>query len=176
VLWSEGFYDHNDINNPVKFKLVKDYRMYLDGYSARHPDFDILYNKVTLINGTEQEFYTVHIVSQTFVKSLRYGYWAFLSQLANKYIHYKQVEISVPVFGKHIILIFIDQGERRLDTVTTNVTSSKKENESMSYPFYVFYIISNLGGLYAFMMIILGFITKPFTDKVLDHVLVNDCT
>ena len=42
------------------------------------------------------------------------------------------------------------------DTVTTTVSGEAKETKKMDIVYNAFYIMANMGGVYAFLMVILG--------------------
>ena len=60
------------------------------------------------------------------------------------------------------------------DTVTTSVSGEAKETKKMNMIYNAFYIMANMGGVYAFLMVALGMWLRPVFEAMLARDSVND--
>lgn len=99
----EGFYKYdtlNTIESSVGYRVVSDYRFYLDHADSTLNHFHLHYNKVTRLSGEEYEFYDVILHHQSFVYSQFYGMLQSGFLIDEMWTHYREGRMMQPVFGK----------------------------------------------------------------------------
>lgn len=174
MIYLDGYYKTDTINtanSSVGYKIVSDFNFYMDPVDATITMFNIHYNKVMRLDGTNQTFYTMKLQYQSFVYAQAFGFLDSGLMMDQTYTLYKEENIPQPVFPVR---------RRRMETTTNSdgtlstitVTAGKEEKE-MNIIFAAFYVIANLGGFYTFLMFLFGFFMKPAIDKMFMHEIVN---
>lgn len=105
-VYLDGFYKYNKINDPnaspVGYRIVSDYRFYVDPPDSTINHFQLHYNKVIRDDGTEYEFYDLRLHYQSFVFSTYYGQLFSGISMDNMYTIYRQRKVQQPKLGKNL--------------------------------------------------------------------------
>ena len=64
-------------------------------------------------------------------------------------------------------------GGRNLNSSTVNMTNEIQETSKMSLTYQLLYILSNLGGLYTFLIFAIGTFLRPIVNKIFTFELLN---
>ena len=92
----------------------------------------------------------------------------------------KEVTVFSPSKTVVLIGIFLDSRNlaivRNEDGTTSEFLSEKTEGDQqkMSLVFEIFYTISNLGGLYAMLMFVVGLVLRPIVNKFFNYEIINE--
>lgn len=122
------------------------------------------------MDGTTEMFYTLQNRMRTFVWSQGSATWMQASLfMEDYYIVHEQYSYPQPDFPTVII--------RNLETVensdgtqtTTETNGNTKQTKEMNMIGQFFFLISNLGGLYTFIFLVVGLFLRPMVDKIIAH-------
>jgi hypothetical protein len=174
IIYLDGYYKSDTLNtsdSPVGYKIVSDFNFYMDPVDATITQFNLHYNKVMKLDGTNHTFYDFRLQYQSFVYAQQFGFLDSGILMDQLYTIYREEMMPQPV---------LPSVRRRMETTTNSdgtlstitVTAGKEEKE-MSMIFAAFYVIANLGGFYTFLMFLFGFFMKPAIDKMFMHEIVN---
>jgi hypothetical protein len=159
VVYTEWIYARDNLANPIKVVLNTDKRVLIDPYDVAHTFMEVHPNLVEYEDGSSSRFYSLEDVNYSFVYNIDDIRLAtFTISLSDSYKRYTQYTYKQPD---------INSGTLRR-ALTTTVTE-KKETEKMSAPLLIFYILSQLGGLYSFLLLIVGFFIYPFVTRALTN-------
>lgn len=151
---SEGYYDPSNTTNPIKYRLNQDIRVPVTygGYSERK--YGLVSNTVVKTDGSTSKFFDMEFLSggdfsfgAIYCSNIR----VILSDRYNYYEMYVDYQPST---------------DRR------NLASSGDDN-LMSSEYFIFYILSQAGGLYAFLVLVLGFVVHHITKQSFYHSAIN---
>mmetsp|Transcript_26296 Transcript_26296/g.23261 ORF Transcript_26296/g.23261 Transcript_26296/m.23261 type:complete len:156 (+) Transcript_26296:102-569(+) len=146
-------YNYADPTNPIKYALNQGNHMHY-GNMINNPTMVKMERSVIMdIDGRIRTFWNAKITHFSPVAFQVFpGFPISLeSTLKQNYYKYNQYY----AYGKAT-------GVRRLSSSEVKSSIKSKEEESNNNViFYMFYIMSQLGGLYAFLTLILGFIIQP---------------
>ena len=154
----EGYYDPDNYNNPVKYRINAELGTYLILNQTDNYHFKVKGNVVNMLNGVTREFYTTELGIHDFnyeptIKDLNYTF--MLNHEYTQYDQYIDYEISPTA--------------RRLDSESSSVNY-----DIIPGHYFMFYIMSQLGGLYVFLHLIFGLLMNKWTEQHLKQTLMNE--
>ena len=159
-MYSESYFDYTDLNNPVKFRLVRENFMAFSTHSVQLNYMKLRPNIVRKPNGFEQNMYTLELESYL-NRPLSNNFYpcAFIIYMDNEYDYYQHYVNYQPRSTP------IDR--------TLSVDDIDKNEHLMSTEYFILYIMSQIGGLYCFLTLILGIVVKSFNRSSQLFDLVN---
>jgi hypothetical protein len=165
--FTDGYYDHDDPANPIKYMLRTGHQIIYDPESIDNVQFTLTRNEVIDLDGRTMLFYSTKFNSGYYV----YGTQGFIIQAYfisdDKIIRWNQYyRYSAPTPARRV-----------LESVTVSdkeIIATTGDDVNDSFIFNCFFYWSQLGGLYAFFVMIFGFFMYPITRKIFLHEAVND--
>lgn len=162
----EGYYDYEDPTNPIKDKQTYEYQELSYGWKTMWYQ-TLKQNYVVYLNGTNSTFYSLGKRNQYFEPSssetLQISIW-----IDSEYDVYEQYEIDQP-----------DPISRRnlnTSTVVNDYTYSYNKVDEIDKQeglLGLFFIIAQIGGLYAFAKLALSIVLGCYQNKKFNHDSVN---
>jgi hypothetical protein len=110
LVYLDGFYKYETLNNDepsIGYRVVSDYNFYLDYADSTINHFQLHYNKVIKLDGTEYKFYDVRLHYQSFVFSRAFGHLQTGFMIDNAYTHFKEELLIQPVLGNFYDIIWV---------------------------------------------------------------------
>ena len=153
----EGYYDPDDYNDPVKYRLNLEYIEYFTMNRLDEYIFNVQRHVVNMLDGSKT-FFKTELATHNFLEG------------AVHRIHYS-------VFTLHPEFIQYDQYvDYRISPTTRrlNSNSSSKNDSIMPGYYFAFYIMSQLGGLYVFLHLMFGLLMNRWTEQHLKQTLMNE--
>lgn len=131
VYTSEGYFDPNDPDGPIKFRLNKDMKVPVQygGYTERR--YGLVSNTVVKSDGSNDKFYDIESLGGADFP------------IASVYCSIAQLFISDRYNYFEMYIDYQPSTDRR------NLESVEAGN-LMSIEYFIFYLLSQIGGLYAF--------------------------
>ncbi|CAI2360015.1 unnamed protein product [Moneuplotes crassus] len=169
--WVEGIYNHNTPVQPITYILRSGRQFVIEAGGLDTYQFHLTRNEVHDIDGRTRNFWTVERGRYYYVTTLdlilEMANLKF--KLSNGYNRYDQFyDYSTPFkSGRNLASTTVDT---RIET-STEKKIEKVEDRTL---FRIFYIASQLGGLFSFLVALLGFIMYPITRQLFLQDTVND--
>ena len=133
-------------------------------------------NNVTMTNGTTLEFYTVEHGEAVIFDEVSGSIVAYDEyMIGNSYNLYEQYINYVPDISSRINLNSASQHQTNCipeEGIPPRSLESSEE-DLMSTEYFIFYFMAQVGGLYSFLVLILGFIVGHVASKSFEYDLVN---
>ena len=155
----EGYYDPDDYNDPVKYRVNPYYSRYISLYDANYLQLKVQRNVVRMLDGTNSTFYTTKLAAYESSHINFYNFFQMFFSLHHEYIEYDQY-VDYRISAKN---------RRRLDSES----SSNNENIMPGY-YFMFYIMAQFGGLYTFLHLVIGFFMNKWTEQHLKQTFMNE--
>ena len=157
LITANSYYDHNDLLNPIKYTLDISPDTYIEVGYYKVFSVPIVPTTINYLNGTSTTIF------ETKQKEMLFS----LELSNNVFIAYSLVISSEQyTIEQQINYQPVSNARRMLDTTQTEV-----EEEEDNDAFYnLFFILSQLGGFYSFLQLILS----PFLNKIYQSMLMVD--
>lgn len=147
---SEGYYDPSDPISPIKYRLNEDIRVPVTYGAYSERKYGLVSNTVVKPDGSTSKFYDLEFlgggdfsVGNIYCSNIQVI-------LSNRYNYYEMYVDYQPITDRR------------------NLASSG-DNNLMSTEYFVFYILSQAGGLYAFLVLVFGFVVRHITKHSFYH-------
>lgn len=163
-MWVEGSYNYADPSNPVSYHLRSELINW-DPIGADSIHYRIQRNEIWDVDGRAHIFWKMERVNYryTYTGLIGFNVYMFFFEAEN-YIRYTQ----------YYIYSISSNRRRTLETGIDKTTEVEKVDEvTDSMVIKIFFIISQVGGLYSFLIMALGLVMFPFIQKLYLHSAVN---
>ena len=154
----EGYYDHSDFDDPVKYRINYDNYEVLNTYRSDQYLFKIQRHFLNKLDGSTQTFFTAELLYFRYDEITVLSFYASIFILHHEYIQYDQY-----------IDYRLSPSTRRL-----NSESSTKNDSIMPGHYFVFYIMAQCGGLYVFLHLVFGLFMNRWTEQHFKQTLMNE--
>lgn len=168
IVYTEGYYNELSYADPISFGINYYNSLSLNRLSQNTLRYSYIRpNEVRMADGSKDYFYTVHHEPHNFYDAT---YQYFLSDyyfIDNVYNIYEQETLYEPVWTPMRNLESLTSTEHRdLDV--------KKTEELMPLHYFIFYVLAQLGGLYAMFVLIFGFFVGYVARKAFNQDMINN--
>ena len=141
LLYSEASYDYNDNGNIVKYRLNSDTHLPVDYSQMTVKNYRISPSIVQTVNGTNHTFIKAREVN-SITEIMNTVYPAIIQfEVDNHYDYYEQYTSYDPVVGS---------------INSNNTRHNVGDQKLMSNTYFILFVMSQLGGLYVALTLILG--------------------
>ena len=156
LITANSYYDHNDLTNPIKYTLDISPGTFIEVNFYKHFSVPIVPTTINFLNGTSTTIF------ETKQKEILFS----IELLSNVIISYSlTISSEQYTIEQQTNYQPVSNARRMLDTTQTEI---KEEDND---PFYnLFFILSQLGGFYSFLHLILS----PFLNKIYQSMLMVD--
>jgi hypothetical protein len=162
-IWIEGEYNFANPSKPINYVLRKGQEIHWDTPSADYVYMNWQIHQVYDIDGRIKTFYKMR-------DDVDYYYaWYAGIDLPHIVTFFMGVEQDITRYTQYYQLKPSGSGTRNLASinVTENITSKSTVKEiTESMIFYPLFVLSQLGGLYAILVLICGLIISPIVHKL----------
>lgn len=146
---------------------------YTSEYDSSQVFFNIQENNAISEGGDAYEYFTMDIQTRSYVY-YQGGTLMTLEFTASNIIQHYQTSL-IPVYTLPSPRRNMATYTNADGTTTTNTTvKAKEETKEMAIYYRIFFTISNMGGLYAFLMLIAGIFMRPILNGMFNVDIVND--
>ena len=141
MLWVDGYYNYDYPSNPIQYTINSYNNVAFDSRSYDRITFKLKLSQVIDLDGRTQRFFRLELSNYVY----KYNPGGKVMMRAAIFIdndhtiYYQTLSYGTPTFN------------RRLQDKKVNENSTTSEKEHNSFPlFKIFYILSQLGGLFIF--------------------------
>jgi len=154
LLYVDGYI--NPVNNPpVGYKLVEDF-IYPSSAFIPFNVYYLKFNTALTFDGRFGTYFTIDYKEVTLIKRTYNELFIAVFLLDEQSVAYIESAKA----------IYVRPTRRNLENTTSSVTETREEEKKMSIIYSIFYMMSNIGGLYLFLIFIMGTFLRPIVNKI----------